>query len=72
MVDLEEKFIQMTELLEQVNDPMVHRFLDLDSEELLDEKIEVLKALIDGKPPESIPNYYKVLELMPKDQHWDL
>lgn len=72
MVDLEEKFIQMTELLEQVNDPMVHRFFDLDSEELLDEKIEVLKALIDGKPPESITNYYKVLELMPKDQHWDL
>lgn len=69
---MEKKFITITELLEQVDDPMVQKFFDLESEALLDEKIEVLKALIDGKPPEAIPNYYKVLELIPTDQHWDL
>ncbi len=69
---MEKKFIQITELLEQVDDPMVQKFFDLESEALLDEKIEVLKALIDGKPPEAIPNYYKVLERMPQDQHWYL
>lgn len=69
---MEEKFIKITELLEQVDDPMVQKFFDMESEALLDEKIEVLKALIDGKSPEVIPNYYKVLERMPQDQHWDL
>ena len=69
---MEEKFIKITELLEQVDDPMVQKFFDMESEALLDEKFEVLKALIDGKPPEAIPNYYKVLERMPQDQHWDL
>ncbi|MFQ9429077.1 MAG: hypothetical protein ACLR1M_11030 [Oscillospiraceae bacterium] len=69
---MEEKYIKITELLEQVSDPLVHRFFDLDSEELLDEKIQVLTALKDGTPPKDIPDYYKVLELMPKDQHWDL
>ena len=39
--------------------------------ELLDEKIEVLTALKDGKPPDQIPNYYSVLENFSPDQHWD-
>lgn len=69
---LEEKYIQVLDLLEQVDDPLVHRFFDMNSEELLDEKIQVLKALVDGTPPTDIPNYYDVLELMPKDQHWDI
>ena len=41
------------------------------SAELLDEKIEVLTALKDGKPPDQIPNYYSVLENFSPDQHWD-
>lgn len=49
----------------------VDRFFDADSEELLDEKIEVLTALKDGKPPDQIPNYYSVLENFSPDQHWD-
>lgn len=69
---LEEKYIQVLDLLEQVDDPLVHRFFDMNSEELLDEKIQVLKALVDGTPPTDIPNYYDVLELMPKDRHWDI
>lgn len=69
---MEEKYIQVLDLLEQVDDPLVHRFFDMNSEELLDEKIQVLTALADGTSPADIPNYYDVLELMPKDQHWDI
>ncbi len=67
----EEKYMKIADLLSEVNDPVVHRFFDLDSEELFDEKIEVLTALKNGKPPDQIPNYYSVLEKFTPDQHWD-
>ena len=68
-----EKWLKVMELLPQVNDPMVHSFFDTDSEELLDEKIEVLTALIEGKTPSEIPKYYDILELKPDDEdHWDI
>lgn len=67
----EEKYMKIADLLSEVNDPVVHRFFDLDSEELLDEKIEVLTALKDGKPPDQIPHYYSILENFNPDQHWD-
>lgn len=61
------------ELLPQVHDPMVNQFFDVESEELLDEKIEVLTALIEGKTPSEIPKYYDILELKPDDDtHWDI
>lgn len=69
----EEKHIKVMNLLLQTSDPMVTKFFDIESEELLDEKIEVLQNLIDGKVPAEIPNYYKVMELKPNDsEHWDL
>lgn len=68
-----EKWLKMMELLPLVKDPMIHAFLDTDSEELLDEKIEVLTALIEGKTPSEIPKYYDILELKPDDNsHWDI
>lgn len=67
----EEKYMKIADLLSEVNDPVVHRFFDLDSEELFDEKIEVLTALKNGKPPDQIPNYYSVLENFSPNQHWD-
>lgn len=68
-----EKWMKVMELLPQVDDPMVHAFFDTDSEELLDEKIEVLTALIEGKTPSEIPKYYDILELKPDDEtHWDI
>ena len=68
-----EKWLKVMELLPQVDDPMVHAFFDTDSEELLDEKIEVLTALIEGKTPSEIPKYYDILELKPDDDtHWDI
>jgi hypothetical protein len=72
VIDLE-KWSKMMDLLSQVHDPMIRAFFDTDSEELLDEKIEVLTALIEGKTPSEIPNYYKVMELKPDDKtHWDI
>ena len=69
----EEKWEKVVFLLLDVRDPMVHAFFDKNSEELLDEKIEVLTALIDGKTPSEIPKYYDILELKPDDgSHWDI
>ena len=68
-----EKWLKVMELLPQVKDPMIHAFFDTDSEKLLDEKIEVLTALIEGKNPSEIPNYHDILELKPDDEsHWDI
>ena len=48
------------------------KFFDVESDKMLDEKIEVMTALKDGKPISEIPNFYDVLELMPKDgEIWD-
>lgn len=47
------------------------QFFDVDSDKLLDEKIEVLTALKEGKTIAEIPKFYDVLELMPKDEMWD-
>ena len=70
---IEEKWEKVIFLLLEVNDPMIHAFFDKDSEELLDEKIEVLTALIEGKTPSKIPKYYDILELKPDDTtHWDI
>lgn len=47
-------------------------YFDVDSDEMLDEKIEVLQALKDGKTISEIPNFYKVLELLPNEgEIWD-
>lgn len=67
-----EKMMRIDLLSVKVNDPMVRQFFDFESLKLLDEKIEVLTALSEGKPPKEIPNYLKVLELLPKGEHWDL
>jgi hypothetical protein len=61
---------EIRELLAEVFLPVL-QFFDRDSSQMLDEKIEVLKALKSGKTIEEIPNFYRVLELMPKDGMWD-
>ncbi len=70
-MDQEKKLIKVHQLLTEVSDVLVDRFFDLDSENLLDEKIEVLTALKNGKKPEEIPKYYAILEKFTPDQHWD-
>jgi hypothetical protein len=67
-----EKMIQVMELYAEVDDLLVHKFFDLDSEEQLDLKIEVLTKLKNGVPPSDIPEYYSILELYPEDgEMWD-
>ncbi len=69
-----EKMIQVMNLHAEVMmiDLLVRKFFDLDSEEMLDKKIEVLTKLKNGVPPADIPDYYSILELYPKDdQMWD-
>lgn len=62
---------KIRDLLAEVYEPEL-RYFDRDSNELLDEKIEVLTALKEGKKIKDIPNFYRVLELLPEDgQIWD-
>lgn len=70
-MDQEKKLMKVHQLLTEVSDVLVDRFFDLDSENLLDEKIEVLTALKNGKKPDQIPYYYSILENFNPDQHWD-
>lgn len=74
MTDVEfEKSIKMRELFADVDfPPELVQFFDLNSDELLDEKIEVLTLLKEGKTISEIPKFYGILELYPKDDtHWD-
>ena len=66
--ELIEKGVKVRELFFEVDfPPMLTQFFDLDSDRLLDEKIEVLTALKEGKQISDIPNFYTILELYPKD-----
>lgn len=47
------------------------KYFNLDSDELLDEKIEVLTQIKEGKTIAEIPNFYKVLEDLPEGDMWD-
>ena len=67
-----EKMIQVMELYAEVDDFLVHKFFDMNSEEMLDLKIEVLTQLKNGVPPAKIPDYYSILELYPENGTiWD-
>ncbi len=60
------------DLLREVNCYEVDQFFDVDSDKMLDDKIEVLTALKNGKAIAEIPKFYKVLELMPHNgELWD-
>lgn len=71
--ELIDKIVKVRQLFSEVDfPPTLIRFFDLDSDELLDEKIAVLTALKDGKQIADIPTFYDILELYPKGgEHWD-
>lgn len=51
--------------------PMLIKYFDLNSDEMLDEKIAVLEMVEEGKSISEIPDFYSVFELLPKGMHWD-
>lgn len=65
------KKAQIIDLLFEVDNYEVDKFFDVESNSLLDEKIEVLTALKKGTPIAKIPKFYDVLELYPKNEMWD-
>lgn len=66
------KKARIDDLLMKVSFVPLEQFFDSDSNMLLDEKIEVLTALKEGKHISDIPNFYDILELYPKKgTHWD-
>lgn len=68
-----EKLLQINKLYVLITDELFLNFFDINSESMLDEKIEVMKKLANGVSPIDIKNYYKVLELYPKDNNvWDI
>ena len=70
--ELIEKSIKVRQLFSEVDfPPTMIQFFDLDSDELLDEKIRVLTALKDGKQIADIPNFYDILEYPKNGEHWD-
>lgn len=68
---MEEKKIQIMDLLSYAIGISEMKYFNLDSDELLDEKIEVLTQIKEGKTITEIPNFYKVLEDLPEDDMWD-
>lgn len=68
---MEEKKIQIMALLSYAISIPEMKYFNLDSDELLDEKIEVLTQIKEGKTIAEIPNFYKVLEDLPEDDMWD-
>ena len=64
--------VKIFDLYTKFDNMLVDKFFDFESEEMLDEKVEVFTALAEGKKESEIPNFYKVLELYPQDgQIWD-
>lgn len=70
-IEIIQKRELIRDLLIDVYEPEL-KFFDLESDKMLDEKIEVLEALKAGKTIADIPNFYRVLELLPEvSQRWD-
>lgn len=64
--------VEIFDLYTKFDNMLVNKFFDFESEKMLDEKIEVFKALAEGKKESEIPKFYDILELYPKDgQIWD-
>lgn len=71
MTENQKKMLQIHELIADIDDLLVSKFFNLESEKILDLKIKVLTQLKDGIPPTDIPEYYSILELYPQNNKWD-
>lgn len=54
----------------QINDPVLLEFFDIESDEMLDEKIEILQRCANGENIMGIGVH--ILEKMPKTGIWDI
>ena len=66
---MEDKKGEIIRLLMQINDPAL-QFFDIDSNDMLDEKIEILQRCVNGENIMEIG--LGILEKMPKDGIWDM
>lgn len=67
-----EKWLKVTQLYSVLyNFPMLIKYFDIESTKLLDEKIEVLENIKQGKKIKEIQNFYDIFELLPKNGIWD-
>ena len=67
-----EKHMKINELYPYLAEvPMFMKYFDSESDQMLDEKIQVLEALKEGKSIEDIPHFYEVFELLPEEGIWD-
>ena len=64
-----EKKIKIMQLISEIDEPLLD-FLDIDSDKMLDKKIEVLEQLKQGKTISEIKGFYDILE-KDMDYHWD-
>ena len=67
---MEDKKGEIIKLLMQINDPVLLEFFDIDSNEMLDEKIDILQRCANGENIMEIGLH--ILEKMPKDGMWDM
>lgn len=67
---MEDKKGEIIKLLMQINDPVLLEFFDIDSDEMLDEKIDILQRCANGENIMEIGLH--ILEKMPKDGTWDM
>lgn len=67
---MEDKKGKIIDLLMQINDPILLEFFDIESDEMLDEKIEILQRCVNGENIMEIGTH--ILEKMPKDGIWDI
>lgn len=67
---MEDKKGEIISLLMQIHDPVLLEFFDIESDEMLDEKIEILQRCANGENIMEIGIH--ILEKMPKDGAWDI
>ena len=67
---MEDKKGEIIRLLMQINDPVLLEFFDIESNEMLDEKIEILQRCVNGENIMEIG--LQILEKMPENGIWDM
>ena len=67
---MEDKKGKIIKLLMQISDPALLEFFDIESDEMLDEKIEILQRCVNGENIMEIGLH--ILEKMPQSGIWDM